>query len=111
MAHGDGKPFDGPGNTLAHAFYPLSGGDIHFDEDEPWASGTVTVPTNSKSLLAVAVHEIGHSLGLKHSSVTNAIMVPVYKTTTTVELSDDDVRGVQSLYGKCLQVLRISYIA
>ena len=32
----DSLAFDGPGKTLAHAFYPQFGGDVHFDDEEIW---------------------------------------------------------------------------
>jgi hypothetical protein len=55
--HGDEEPFDGSGNTTAHAFFPRYGG-IHLDEQE-----LLTVNEFYKmNLFQVLVHEIGHVL-------------------------------------------------
>lgn len=89
--HGDGYPFDGAGNVLAHAFYPSTGA-THFDEAETWSdNGTGT------DLASVAVHELGHALGLAHSSVSNAVMYAYY-TGMRRDLAADDIQGIQSLY-------------
>nr|GMD21004.1 metalloendoproteinase 2-MMP-like [Ipomoea batatas] len=102
--HGDGDPFDGALGTLAHAFSPPDG-RLHMDGDENWvldgdflsSAGSVLSATDLES---VAVHEIGHILGLGHSSVEGTIMYPTLPATTRkVELADDDIKGVQELYG------------
>ncbi|XP_034024662.1 matrix metalloproteinase-20-like [Thalassophryne amazonica] len=99
--HGDFFPFDGPRGVLAHAFQPGEGigGDVHFDEDETWTAGS---GKQGYSLLAVAAHELGHSLGLSHSNDPTAIMYPNYKyySSTKCSLAEDDVLGIQTLYGK-----------
>ncbi|KAI9111524.1 hypothetical protein K1719_017214 [Acacia pycnantha] len=100
--HGDGEPFDGPLGTLAHAFSPTNG-MFHLDGEEDWVvSGDVTQSTLSTAvdLESVAVHEIGHLLGLGHSSVAEAIMYPTISSRTRkVSLADDDIQGIQQLYG------------
>ncbi|XVF84880.1 hypothetical protein PTKIN_Ptkin17bG0074700 [Pterospermum kingtungense] len=100
--HGDGEPFDGVLGTLAHAFSPTNG-RFHLDMDENWVvSGDVTQSSLSSAidLESVAVHEIGHLLGLGHSSEEDAIMYPTISSRTKkVELANDDIQGIQSLYG------------
>ena len=94
--HGDGTPFDGKGGFLGHAFFPEYSGEIHIDDAEDWTTGTPS--QNQRSLPQVAVHEIGHSLGLRHSSVRPALMNPIYDLNAVLE--DDDMKGIQKIYGR-----------
>lgn len=102
--HGDGRPADGPGKELAHAFFPLDNkglaGDLHFDNDEDYdVNGShVKVDLNWLSL-----HELGHSLGLDHSWNPESVMFPFYLGYIPgLTLYKDDVEGIQQLYGKPL---------
>ncbi len=49
-------------------------------------------------LQTVAIHEMGHALGLSHSSVYSANMYPSY-TTLKRALTSDDIAGIQAIYG------------
>lgn len=94
-AHGDSNNFDGRGGVVAHAFVPPDG-RVHLDADELWltrgqhrAGGT--------SLTATLVHEIGHALGLLHSSDANSVMFMWYNPKHDY-LGRDDVNGLEQLY-------------
>jgi hypothetical protein len=97
--HGDGSAFDGVGNTLAHAFYPppcggIHAGECHFDEAETWS---LTGAGSTFDLETVALHEIGHLLGLDHSSVGGSVMFPSYGGVRRA-LTQDDIDGIRRLY-------------
>ena len=95
--HGDGSPFDGSGsggfNIFAHAFYPEDG-RIHFDEAETWGH---THGAGIVDLESVALHEIGHSLGLRHSGLSDAVMFFAINSQRR-QLHEADIRGIKSRY-------------
>lgn len=95
-SHGDGFAFDGPGRVLAHTFYPAPpnpepiAGDLHFDEDENWQVG------RDIDVYSVALHELGHALGLGHSDVPGSVMYAYYRRAE--QLTTEDITAAQGLY-------------
>ncbi|XP_014664004.1 PREDICTED: matrilysin-like, partial [Priapulus caudatus] len=98
--HGDVLPFDGPGPSVAHSFYPyISGifnGHVHFDEYEDWTKRSNV----GKLFPLIALHELGHALGLPHTNDNRAVMYPVLdrRSIKTHDLQPQDVGAIQNLY-------------
>ena len=115
------------GVTLAHADYPPGCGfygnalprPVHFDDQEhTWCIGAVA---DQYDIETVALHEIGHLLGLQHErTIPGAVMYPTTSPNSTKRvLHPDDAEGILSLYpirgpvfarhsGRCLDIEGIS---
>lgn len=95
-----GHTFDGASGTLAHGFFPpangaTAAGDIHFDTAENWVT---SFGAGGIDIFQVMAHELGHSLGLDHSTVPGSLMNPFYSEAFSGPQADD-IAGMQALYG------------
>jgi hypothetical protein len=87
----------------AQAYFPISGGiyagDVEYDHGDRWQEvGTRPVP----DILGATIHELGHTLGLGHTSDSTANMYWIftrYSGLGTGRLHPDDVAGIRSVYG------------
>ena len=98
------RSIDGRGGTLAQAYFPgdvnrsLIAGDVQFDASESWEVGNGR-GSAATDLLWVAVHEIGHALGLDHSSIRGSVMShSVSPNHSFTALASADVDAVLRVY-------------
>jgi len=93
------------GGVLAHADFPPNCSvvtnslpkPVHFDDSEhTWSIGAVA---NAFDVETVGLHELGHIIGLAHSSVAGSVMFPSVSSGFTKRvLTQDDISGAQALY-------------
>ena len=61
-------------------------------------AGTAIYTGTQTSMYQVILHEVGHALGLNHSTDVNAVMYPSAGAANR-DLDASDIAGIQSLYG------------
>ena len=93
-----GHAIDGSSGVLAYNFLPGSGGDGVIDTD---GNSYLNQINDSRKLRNVVTHEIGHGLGLNHTSgVPNNLMNATTGFNPTFDGPQlDDILGIQRHYG------------
>lgn len=85
--------------TNAGGLWHIAGGIVDMDASENWdpviGNGN---PSGTFDFFTVTAHEIGHAIGLDHSSNANDLMYPYYNGEKTWA-SGTDMQNIQSLYG------------
>ena len=86
---------DGNSGTLAYSYLPCNStpnscmGQV-YDHDESWEYNW---------LVEVAMHEVGHAIGLDHSTDPDALMYPYSHGGLVIAPQDDDILQAQKRYG------------
>lgn len=102
-------------NALAHAFQPGTeaifgaigsiGGDLHFDTGRNFVDDAAA-DSSIFDIFTVALHELGHALGLGHSDVQGSVMEPIYVGSRR-SLTTDDITGITTIYGPAPLVIDV----
>jgi predicted Zn-dependent protease len=74
--------------------------DILFNPGILYSTENTTIPADRYDLQSVTTHEIGHFLGLDHSSILSSTMFPTSSEGTTYAraLSTDEISAIGSVY-------------
>lgn len=89
---------DGPGGVAGQSASPAGGGDHVLDTAETWSVATPT-PSGQYDLQVVMTHELGHGLGVTHSSLSAARMFQTIGTgPRTRSLHIDDTTAISAIY-------------
>ncbi len=96
-------PLVGDPIAKAQAYFPYSSdpyaGDVEFDDSDPWqVAGTLHEP----DIFGAATHELGHTLGLGHTLVEDAVMYWIFRRFDgpgSGYLRPVDINGVRAIYG------------
>jgi peptidoglycan hydrolase-like protein with peptidoglycan-binding domain len=88
-----------PCDVWGSSFPPSQGsGTIRMSSGCPWSTANPT-PAGKADLESVMVHEIGHALGLMHSSVGGAVMTTLRNATESTRVpAPDDKLAIANLY-------------
>ena len=104
------RRLDGAGGTLAQAYFPDDvnpqriAGDVQFDSSESWEVGNAQ-GSQAFDLLHVAVHEIGHALGLDHDTTVGSVLAAtVSPQTQFTSLDQSDIDAILELYAPAVAV-------